>query len=164
MKKNKYFILPFVLIFCVTLLLFGNIHKDSQLSTLKINNAEFMTILDSLLKHEKSLDYYSDSLLFSIHVQKNNDITLIQVGSIGNRIIKRGDELGCFIYKEHFFIVTGGSIEETIFEITDKKENVSYYLPKDSIDSSGVVYIDVYEDDTYTYWNYRYYEGHFYKL
>lgn len=163
MKKKK-ILLPLIIVFSIALLLFGENNRSDELPIFKIKNKELPILLDSLIEHEKKMSYYNEKLLFTIHIQKRGDVSLVQIGSIGNRKIKRDDELGCFNYKGYFFILSGNVVEKTIFEKTKKTEKINYYIPKDGIDSTGTVYIDVYEDDIYTYWNYKYYNKHFYKL
>lgn len=131
-----------------------NIKTNDSLVVLKIVNTELQTIVDSLSIHEEDMNYYDSSLVFYIDVQHREGITLLSVGSF-HKIMKSGSEAGCFMVKNHFFIVTS-NYETNLFKKTKYKKKYSFYEPSERTeDDSGDIVIDIYEDDSYTQWNYR---------
>ena len=134
-------------------------NDNDSTTVLKIKDDNFISILDSVINFEKQCDYYTSDLLFSVGINRDS---IIQIGSI-DQIIKSDDIHGCFIYKEHLFIVTGMSLRQSLFAVTDKKKKIKYYEPHEIYDpKSGVVTIDIFEDDRFTFWLYKYIDGKFF--
>ena len=118
-------------------------------------------IIDSLIFHEEQMDYYTSDLLFTVHFQKHQELTIVQVGSIGVCKAKLGDELGWFKRNGHIFIVSGDSFSQTLLEKTNESldKNLYDHIFCQEYDEKGI--IGVYEDDKYTYWDFTYFDGNF---
>jgi hypothetical protein len=140
-----------ILCFCCITLRSKDTCKKDTLIALQINNMRLLSVLDSVINFEKRCDYYKPDLLFFIHIYSAYNSSWIQVGSYGFELMNLGKHnLGFFIYKNHFFLVTGQFWDETLFSKTKEKKAVKYYEPR----TDGV--IDVYEDDSFTFWIYKY--------
>ena len=161
LRKN--YILLILFCFSIFIAKSDNHRKEDTLVVLKIVNTKFQTIIDNLLIHEKKMDYYNSDLVFYIDVQHRKGITLLSVGST-NKIMKSGYEIGCLTIKGKFFIVSS-NCETNLFKNTQFKMKYNFYIPIESrkIDSEGVI-IDIYEDDSYTQWNYRLKNGKLIKI
>jgi len=137
-----------------------NAQRVDSLHIISITNSDLFTILDSIVFHEKQCVYYNDSLVFNVFVNDcNKSYTAIQIGAIGNDIIRVGNELGCFMHKDHMFIVKGKKVNEMFFSILKKYIQIDFYESKME---EGVINIDVYEDDSYSYWNYYFQDSIFF--
>lgn len=159
---KKYLLICFVC-FNIMFAKSENIGINDSLPILKVENNELLNIIDSLLEHEKSMEYYDSNLVFYIDILNRNGITLVSIGSY-HIVTKIGTEIGCFTFKNNFFIVTS-NIETNLFERTKDKIKFDFYQPQEEIyDSSGYVIIDIYEDDRYTQWNYILLNGNFIKI
>ena len=137
-------------------------NTSDSLPVLKIANEQLLVILDSLIEYDKRCDFYDSNLVYIVHIQPTEYTTLIQFTS-SHKLIKTGNETGCLAKKGHFIVVRGIS-DDTHFEKTRCKKIFNYYQPSDGIDSNGTVIIDIYEDDSYTQWDYKYNKGSFTKI
>ena len=153
----------FLVCFNVMIVKSENIKTNDSLIVLKIVNAELKTIIDSLLIHEKEMGYYDSNLVFYIDVQNRNSVTLVSIGSF-HKIMKTGNEIGCFTVDNHIFIVTGKH-ESILFKKTRCKKRIDFYVPLEETenDSENII-IDIYEDDFYTQWDYRLVKGELKKI
>lgn len=128
---------------------YGKYYK-APLSVVEIKDSTFITIIDSLIDFEKRCDYYKPDLLFSVFLHMDSTV---QVGAMEGRISEGAPNLGCFTYRGHLFVVGGRELNKDIFAVTDKKKTITYYEPSEK---------DVFqEDDSYTYWYYKYINGRF---
>lgn len=136
----------------------GNIpNNNNSLDVLNITNQDLPKILNIVVQHEKKCDYYNDSLLFSIHLQIIEGVLSVQIESIGNRKIQIGNEKGCLEHQGHLFFISGKHLDSTLFSISGENKSITYYEPKDQIDSeTGEPILDIIEDDSYSTWIYRY--------
>lgn len=153
MLKKYYLLICFA---CLNIMVVKskNIEINDSLAVLKVENNELLNIVDSLLEHEKTMEYYDSNLVFYVDILHRKGITLLSIGSF-HKIIKTGNEIGCFTVKNHFFIVSS-NYETKLFKRTKCKRKFNFYQSQERInDSSGDVIIDIYEDDSYTQWNYR---------
>jgi hypothetical protein len=133
-----------------------------SLSVVYIKNENLLPILDGFIEHEQSCDYYNSKLLFEIHSQTIYDTTIIQVESIGYEKNRVGDELGGFVYRGHFFFVTGMYLEETIFTLTYKKKLCEYYQYEDDYNhEEKTLLIEIIDDDSFSFYVYYYMENEF---
>lgn len=139
-----------------------NINTKDSLPVLKVENEQLLVILDSLIEHDKRCDFYDSNLVYIVHIQPTEYITLIQFTS-SHKLIRTGNETGCFTKKNHVVIVRG-SYDVTLFKKTRCKKAFNYYQPSDGVDSNGTVIIDIYEDDSYTQWDYKYAKNNFTKI
>lgn len=139
--------------------------QNDTLSELEIINSDLSNIIDSLISFEEGQDYFDSSLSFFIDIQNADSIMVLQIGSCSPKILKRGNELGFTLYKSKFIIVRGSEVDKSIFRITERKQVYSFYVSSEEYDQeSGEVLIDIYEDDMYTNWVYKFSNGHFLKL
>jgi hypothetical protein len=125
------------------------------LSLLQIKNEKLTIILDSIINHEMTCDYYRPDLIFSIHLQVIDGNKTLQIESIGFEKVRIGDEQGYFEYREHLFFVSGAYLEETLFVKTDKKKSFTYYQPYNCEESNELI-LDIIEDDSFSFWIYEY--------
>lgn len=130
-----------------------NIKTNDTLVVLMVVNTDLKKVVDSLLTHEKNMDYYNSSLVFYIDVLHRESITILSIGSFHNAM-KSGNEIGCFKVDNHFFIVSC-NYETSLFKRTKCKIRFDFYKPLEEIeDDLEYIIIDIYEDDSYTQWNY----------
>jgi len=145
-----------LLAFCINIMIAKseNVNTSDSLIVLKVENIELKKIVDSLVEYEKTMEYYDSNLVFYIDIQYRQSIVLVSLGSFHD-ILKSGNEIGCFNEKKHIFIVSS-NYETNFFKITKSKKWFEFYRPLEGIEkSSEDIVIDVYEDDSYTQWNYR---------
>jgi hypothetical protein len=157
-KEFKFLI---ILILCLksgTLLAQHN-EKIIELSRLSIERKSFLTILDSIITHEKKCSYYECDLLFSIDLKKNKEDFLISIESQNNiNLLLPLGSYGYFYYLKHLFIVRGDRSEDvfltckekTLFKYLDY--NHSVFQPKDG--KEKLIYI--FNDDSFSQWHYRF--------
>lgn len=132
---------------------FENIETKDFLTILKINNSELRIIVDSLVKHERAMDYYDSNLIFFIDIQHTSSVTLLSIGS-SHKIMKSGNEIGCFKIKNHTFVVSS-NYETDLFKKTKWKKKFVFYKPVEEVnDTLEIISIEIFEDDSYTQWNY----------
>lgn len=133
-----------------------NTCSKGHLTVLNIENGELSVIIDSIIDFEKRCDYYTKDLLFFVHLSPDSTV---QIGSFGFELVKSKTELGCFIYREHLFIVSGKYLDKSLFSETENKEEIKYYAPM-KYDPNGAI-IDIAEDDSFSFWVYKYVGGKF---
>ena len=162
MRNNiKYFLLA-----CLSIL--GILSKSQNLNTkdslpvLRIENKKLLIILDSLIEFDRKCDFYDSNLVYIVHIQSAGNKSLIQFTST-HKLIRKGTEIGCFFIKGHNVLVRG-TYNDTLFKKTRCKKRLNYYQPSDIIEPNRTVTIDIYEDDSYTQWDYKYYNGSFTKI
>lgn len=127
--------------------------KDS-LQILKVKNKQVLNILDSLIEHDKSCDFYDTNLVYTVYIQPTPHYGKYLISfSSSHKITKWGNEVGCFVTNQHVVIVHG-VFNKALFKKTSYKKMFSFYQPQDGVDSNGNIIIDIYEDDTYTQWDY----------
>lgn len=153
---SYFFVILIALCFSLTTLAEKKSSKNC-LSLIQIKNEKITIILDSVINHEMTCDYFSPGLIFSIHLQVIDGTDVLQIGSMGFEKIWIGDEQGYFEYREHLFFVSGAYIEETLFVKTDKKKSFTYFQPynSDSVESDELI-LDIIEDDSFSFWVYEY--------
>jgi len=157
----------FLLFFCVIFLSLGTKVKcnENLIDNLCIVNENLFLLLDSIIEHEKKCEYYNTKLLFSIYLNTNiNNQYSVLVGSIGNKVIKTGREIGGFRHKDHLFIVNGDSIDATLFLKTEEKLYGIFSKSKTGYNSKTKEWffdVDAMQDDSYSYWYYYYENGRF---
>jgi len=135
---------------------------DDTLELLEVRNEKLITILDNIINHEIGCDYYNPDLLFAIHSQFINDTNILLIGSIGIETTRLGNELGCFEYQGHLFIVYGYWLDNTLFVATNERKKMSYHIPsKDICIENQELTLEFIEDDTFSFWYYEYNEGDF---
>ena len=150
-KLFRYFLLIHLCtIVCVC---FPQDTKDS-LQILKVKNKQVLNILDSLIEHDKSCDFYDTNLVYTVYIQPTPHYGKYLISfSSSHKITKWGNEVGCFVTNQHVVIVHG-VFNKALFKKTSYKKMFSFYQPQDGVDSNGNIIIDIYEDDTYTQWDY----------
>lgn len=160
MKRNiKYFLLLLILFAINWNFIIG---QKSELPILKCKNEKVNFILDSLFNHEKNMAYYDSDIDYYIDLQKKDTSIIMSIGSFHN-IIKTGSEKGIYQYCEDTVIVSG--FIEPLFEIQNETISYNFYEPQvHEISDSSEVLIDIYEDDSYTYWNFLITNGRIYKI
>jgi hypothetical protein len=146
--KVLYSLLIFNVVFCASSKTEQGNRAD-YLEILQIKHEKLLSILDSIIRHQKQCIYYTPELIFCIHPRNINDtIVEIQIEAIGSVALKSDRRKGCFDFGGHLFLVTGDEYK-AILKNTNKKRQISYYRPnKDEI--------AIYEDDTYSMWIYHY--------
>ena len=136
--------------------------KPESIKVVSVINHALFPILDSIILHESYCDYYTPSLIFSIILDKRNNYVVI--GSIGSKVYKSENLIGCFEYGKHLFLVKGESLDDTLFKKSSKNIAISFeksetHYNKDEdifiIDSDGV------QDDSFSYWYYKYKNNQF---
>jgi hypothetical protein len=157
----KYILLACLSLFCL-LANSQNEYSSVSLPVLKIENEQLLEIIDSLIENDKLYDFYDSSLVYIVNIQHAKYTTLVQFTS-SHKLTYFGNESGCFISKGHLVIVRG-FFDDTLFNETKDRKMFNYFQPSSGEDSLGMVKIDIYEDDSYTQWLYKYDAGHFIKL
>ncbi len=130
------------------------IKKTKPLNELVIIDTNLYIILDSVIFFEKKCDYYNDSLLFTIDINKRNfcNLQISSYNNIDNAFDFFKPILGYFYYKNHLFIVYDTDIK-TLFEITHKIKKFEYR----EIPDTYILIVDC----SHTYWYYWYIENKF---
>ncbi|MBR0501257.1 MAG: hypothetical protein IJJ72_09730 [Bacteroidales bacterium] len=159
-RKTILFVLLFIVVFSTFCYLFksDNNSRVGYVSILQIKNKSLLSILDSIISHEKQCAYYSPELIFSIHSQVVNDITTeYQVGAIGSWLVDHGGNQykGCFEYKRHWFFVEGQDLDSTVFKTTAEKKEFIFFK-SDEKTREGDLILNVIDDDTFSFWIYDY--------
>ncbi len=149
----KTFIFPLALVL-ICLIANAQNDKNDSLQVLKVENKQLLIILDSLIENDKSCDFYDTNLVYTVHIQPTPYYGKYLVSfSSSHKITQLGDEVGCFVTKQHIVIVNG-VFNKALFRKTSYKKMFSFYQPQNGVDSNGNIIIDIYEDDTYTQWDY----------
>jgi len=135
-----------------------NDSRKESIDIIHVNDRVFLSILDSIINHEKQCVYYSPDLIFSIHNRKVKDTIIeYQIGAYGLALIDftNNNYKGCFEYDGHWFVVEGLILDEQVFVKTDKKKEFVFYKPY-GVFENGSNYSRVFEDDIYSFWIYQY--------
>jgi hypothetical protein len=138
--------------------------KDS-LRIVTIVNGKIFTIIDSILTHELACDYYESNMTFSINLDDRNKIILI--GSKVSRVFKTDNMLGCFKYHDHLFIIYGVKLFKSLFQISNFKIPFDFAKSQTSFDNKAEVLTfdsDSIQDDSTSYWYYKYVGDDFFFL
>lgn len=139
--------------------------KQIELHLLNIEEKNFLSILDSIILHEKKCDYFDGELLFDVLIKKfENNYYLISIWSQTDINISLSFDLyGYFYYQNYLFVVQGEQCED-IFSICDTKRLFKYidYNHSDFQPKKGEkVMIYIYNDDSFSQWHYWYINGKF---
>ncbi|MPM94386.1 hypothetical protein SDC9_141532 [bioreactor metagenome] len=121
-----------------------------------------ITVLDSIIDFEAQCDYYSPNLVYSIGLKcEGKDTINIQIGSLGYDIMKSKAHLGCFVYRGHLFVVSGRYLDKVLFYKTDERKIIEYYKSKGNIGNNqrNKIILDIIEDDSFSFWIYKYING-----
>ena len=135
-----------------------NSSKADSLKLIQIKNEKLAIILDSIVNHELTCDYYRPGLMFSLNIRIEGETKIVQIESIGFEKVMIGDEQGCFEFREHLFFVCGAYIDETLFAKTDKKKKFLFYKPNKFPDANKLI-LETIEDDSFSFWIYEYTDG-----
>lgn len=133
--------------------------KQIELLHLSIEEENFLSILDSILIHEKACDYYDCELLFSINIRKSKEAIFLSITSETDRNILLGlNPYGFFYHHNHLFVVQGEQCED-IFSTCGTKRPFKYkdYSHPDFQSKKGEkVTIYDFTDDSFSQWHYWY--------
>ena len=138
-----------------------SLDDKNRIYKLVLESDELSIVIDSLITHEKQMNYYSSDLLFTVHIQKHQEVTLIQVGSLGKCRVNIGNELGWFYRNDNLFIVSGDCLDQTLFKPTEVEIDQDIYNHIFCHESEEIGIIEVYENDEFTYWDFIYRNGKF---
>ncbi len=141
-----------------------NSYRIGYVDVLQVKNERLLPILDDIIEHEKSRDYYMPKMNFFIRgsVDKNS-ITSFQIEASRFLLIDSSDDnyyKGCFKYGGHWFFVVGEEINESVFAKTGIKEPFTFYPPAEKLED-GTFILYIYEDDTCSIWIYQYINNDF---
>ena len=167
MIKQKIYYVPFLLLLAPLALLFtgAKVAEDNEtadtLPILEIRENALITAIDSIIYFETQCKYYDPNLVYNIGLQnENNDAVNIEIGSLGNQVVKSKAHLGCFNYNNHLFIVSGRSLDQALFTETGASKNIEYHQFKDKIEvRKEPIVLDIMEDDRFGLWIYKHSNG-----
>lgn len=160
--RSIFYILIVVSVFSTSLKSETN-KRVGHIEILQIKDSNLLSILDSIVSHEKHCVYYTPDLYFSVCTRIMNDtITEFEIGSAGSILIESDNNYyqGCFEYKSHWFFVKGQELTETVFAKTNRKKAFVFDKPN-RITSGGKIILNVIEDDRFSFWIYQYVDGMF---
>ena len=132
-------------------------YKDADVNIIQVVDPSFYRLLDEILLCESRCSYYTDSLPYGITIIKSLTIegdSVIVLGIAGYSekgiFIENNRHLtGCFFYKGHDFFIDRRNILPAIV-LTDNKKTIKY---------NENYYVT--EDDSWTIYNYIYYDNKF---
>jgi len=136
--------------------------KPGSIRVVSVINHTLFPILDSIILHESNCDYYTPSLIFSISLDKRNNYVVI--GSIGSKVYKSENLIGCFEYGKHLFLVKGKRLDDTLFEKSKKYKALSFAKSETHYNKNEDIFIidsDGVQDDSFSYWYYKYENNQF---
>lgn len=125
--------------------------KVDSLPRVEVVNKVFSNFLEEVIKHEKRCNYYNQDLMFIIHFQNIDLIETIQIEST-HKVMKLGNELAGFTMNDHFFLILGNELDESIVKKTTSKIKVKFLDSFEESNESGEVVLEVIEDDSYSVW------------
>lgn len=134
----------------------------------EIKDPTLLVKIDSFIDSEKRCEYYTPNLIIGIHIQNWEGECFITIGSDNKLGVINNNGLiyGCFVYNGHYMEVminpdVDRSIREHLFQKTTKTKNVKRFKIKDRYDpkSGEIILID--EDDSFSFWWYKYNDGKF---
>lgn len=137
----------------------------------EITDSSIVQLLDSFLVAEQICSYYTDSLNLSIDICdwngsigdscKESDTLSFTISSIIDKSVLFHNALGYFKYKNHLIVISNLASTK-FFKVTDLKKTF-HYFEEVIIDEKGqTTQIPFIEDDSYTYWTYKYVNGVFF--
>lgn len=147
MKNNKRLVVFFILLssFCLN----AQNKKEIKLPLLIVKEEKLLTLLDSIVIHEKKCDYYRDDLLFSISLEKTKKDGTVYVIIESIKTINI-DPKGYFYYKKHLFVTNGEGLLNLFFITKDKKGFTAETNFKPLI-----------HNDSFSQWSFWYYNNNF---
>ena len=133
--------------------------KQIELLHLSIDEENFLSILDSILTHEKDCDYYDCKLLFSVSIRKSEENFLISIESQKDiSLLLSLKSYGYFYHQNHLFVVQDEQCKD-IFSTCGTKRTFKYtdYNHPDFQPKKGdKVTIYNFNDDSFSQWYYWY--------
>ncbi len=127
----------------------------------EINDSSLMKEIDKFLLSEKVCSYYSDSLKFSISICdwngnindscRDSDTLSVTISSIIRDDLFYFNAVGFFIYNGFIFSIEN-VVSRKFFNPTHKAQKFTYYY-------INTILLD---DDSITYWTFKYFEGKFF--
>lgn len=129
--------------------------KKIDLLHLKIKDESFLSILDSVILHEKYCSYYNFELLFSITIKKTGNKFFISIESQTDRnILLDLTPYGYCCYQNHLFLIYGHQCEY-IFS-TFGKQVFNYHRTSFRSKKENKIILDIFNDDSFSQWHYWY--------
>lgn len=138
--------------------------KIDTVDIIYVKETRILSILDSLLQHEKYCDYYDPELILKIHIRRlNSDSLLVNFGStLGLSTLGANQVLGGFNWKGHYTEVTGNHWVDSFFNKTNKKREIERNEPIEYYDSqTGEKYLNYVGESKTTLWFYMYINNQF---
>ena len=89
--------------------------------------------------------------MFIVHFQTIDSKKTIQVESVKD-VMKLGNELAGFNFKDHVFLILGDEIDSSIFKMTNQKIGIDFFKPSEENLASNEVVLSITEDDSFTVW------------
>lgn len=134
--------------------------QEVSLTVMDLINVDLQSIIDSIMEHEKKCEYYTPELVFEILLKETNDTLNLQISAVGKQMYKIGYERGILKYKDHLFFVSG-KLDNRIFLPTKEEFYYKYKEVKDEYDPKTGALILISDDDSYSYWGYKYIDKKF---
>lgn len=138
--------------------------KEIELLHLIIKDQSLLSILDSVILHEKECSYYDCELLFSITIKKVKNNLFVSIESQTDRNILLGlTPYGYYYHQNHLFLVNGDQCED-IFSTCGKKKVFSYLDYhhtgfQSKKEEKTIIYS--FNNDSFSQWHYWYVKSKF---
>lgn len=157
----KYFKIIIVVVLCLNSINVVAQNKEKQIEILHLSIEEnnLLSILDSIILHEKECSYYDCKLLFSITIRKAENNFFVSIASQTDSNILLGlIPYGYYYHQNHLFLVDGDQCEDIFSTCGEKKifKYLDYNHPDFQPKKGEKTTIYSFYDDSFSQWNYWY--------
>ena len=121
---------------------------------LTVINYNLFSALDTIIQMKEALEWYKGTRFFLIEFDIDSmKPDLIFIRAYEKISYRYPNIIGFFDYKQHSFVITGNSIDTTIFQKTSKERNFEFGLPPKRYTKKGEL---IFNTGTFAVWSIRY--------
>jgi len=103
------------------------IHPIKELNVINFN---LFSVLDTIIQMKEEVEWYKGTLFFLVEFDEDSTKPdLIVIRAYEKISYCYPNIIGFFDYKKHSFVITGNTIDTTIFQKTNKERNFEFGLP-----------------------------------
>lgn len=136
-----------------------HIERSILLENLEVKNHHLISIMDSIVNHEKKCEYYSCELTFIVNVKVSTFDTSFTIESILDRNLALDLSPYGYLYKEGHLFLVEGDVSTELFDEQEKTKEfqfIEYDTSFPEYDSEGRRVLRVITDDSFSMWKYQF--------
>ncbi len=137
--------------------------NEKELPILNVVETSITEILDSIIMSDKTREYYSDTLIYIVEIEKLADSSFFTFSSTQHLQLKK-TEHGVLMFKNHLVVIYSSQSFDCIqafFSKTSTEHVIYFHEFKNWITPKANVVLDIIEDDSHDYWTFVYKDNKF---